>query len=363
MLNDLLDAVVDFGVDSFDESLVPFTSPSETMTVNANETVYDTETVTIGGNKVTVATRFRLDSPVLSSIQHRTTNATSVRDGQMTTYTDRQDFTGTIVSGLVLELEVAPDHWLGIDELALRIIRKANAALQASDTQILSLLRGYGWDRSGRRPVYVQHLGIDPAKYAAAAEQFRDMGAVDAINRLRANGNLSKAQSFLRMPNNNGPHVAAMELNKANREFSSNGTGFIGFAEAALNTLGLILKFHRERSTLEARLRADANDGEASVRLEEIRRIFTQAVTLRAFRNWGGTNEGQSQADVLAGRTGYYPQQVPCGRFTVIDQGGNPLAWDFWTTRGVQVDENTIVPAVGALNTVDVEAADPNDVY
>lgn len=342
-MTDLLGSLAVFdGLDDFDDTLTPFVPASSSVVVPTNTWVEDTEVLSFGGVDVTVPTRFRLNSPILSSIQHRLTNATRFdSNGVPQVYEDRQDFYATFVTGLDVQVAMNDGDWTDISDVALTIIRQASPNLTVSDQQLLALLKGYGWDRTGTWPLYVQHLGADPDKYAEAVTAFRQMGATDRTGSIRASGELSRVQSFWRAPAN-APAITSLEISKVDRSFSANKqTGFVGFAEAALGTLKYILSLHKERSLLIRDLTADPTDETAAARLGEIKSLFVQPMTLRAFRNWSGTNTGQSVSDALVGRQGWYPQQVSCGRFTVVNNGGSEVQFDVWRTANASTSVAT----------------------
>lgn len=327
-LTALNEAIVD-AFSSFDDELEPIVSLSEPITVPANTWVTDREIITINGVDMAFNTQFMFIDPILSSISHRTTNATNSETNEV--YENRKDFSAVVVAGRAVKVEVNPGEWQSLEDFALHLIRTANPNATSSDADILAVLKGYGWDQRGRHPMYLQHLGADPDLFAEVTHQFEALGAKENTASVKTTGQLSHVQSSWR--HSSGPDIASLEISKADRSRSRNGTGFVGFFEAAFGTFGYALAFHRERSALTKLKQAEETQVAATARDIEILRMFQNPSTRSAFRNWGGTNR---VVNVIDDTVNWWAQQVPCGRFDVVvgrnADGPEVATWSVWGT-------------------------------
>jgi hypothetical protein len=249
----------------------------------------------------------------------------------------RLDFNATVVCERDLEIEVKGE-WIPISAFALRFIRAGSPNLQRSDADILLDLKGYGWDPTGRLPMYLQHLGANEDTFKEAAQHFASLGAKSNTEgvKSRARGTASEIMHSYRHDDGGVP-IAQLEISHVDRSRSSNNTGFIGFFDAAWNTLTKVVAMDRTRTAIRKTLAEDPTNVDAAKKEQEIREIFSAARTFRAFRNWGGTTVVADALD--PSKVTYYAQQVPCGRFAV--GLGTPRTYSVWSTRAASAVEST----------------------
>jgi hypothetical protein len=238
--------------------------------------------------------------------------------------------------------------------MTVKALRKANPNMTRSDIDIMLDLKPYGFDPSGKLPMYLQHLGASEAGFAHAAQVFMELGARENTGQVRAQGLKSKLAHSYR--HDEGVPIHTLEISKADRSRSAAGTGFIGFFDASWNTFQTIVKIDRQRTALRAALAADPKNVEAAKAEAEIRQIFSTASKLRAFHNWGGTSLIYDELD----NTKYvcYPQQVPCGRFSLYTGNGSETKLlSVWGTRAqnLEAGETPVVAAVAAPETSEEE--------
>lgn len=308
--------------------------PGEVQTLVANQWLTSREEIEIGGKRYAYTTRVRLVDPILSSMALRKTNAT--------TMANRLDFNATVVAGRELEIEV-DGKFMPIQQFALQAIRQGNPGLHRSDADILLDLKNYGWDPSGRLPMYLQHLGANQETFRAAAAHFATLGAKDNTEgvKSRARGQASEVLMSIRHDDGGVP-IAQLEISHVDRSRSSNNTGFIGFFDATWNTFVKVIGMDRTRTAIRKTLAADPTNKEAAQKDQEIRELFSTARTFRAFRNWGGTTVLHDALDPT--KVTYYAQQVPCGRFAVAGTGGSHT-YSVWSTRAAAGGTEAMAPS------------------
>lgn len=327
----------------FEGDNAPITVPGEITTITANEWVTTSEEIIIGGQSVLLGVRYRFINPILSSLALRQTDAV--------TRTGRIDFTATVASKREMQVETT-NGWISLEDFICNALRIANPNLTKSNDHILLDLKHYGIDPSGTLPMYLQHLGANRESFEQIANQFMSMGAVNNTSQVagRAQGTRSKLLSSYRV--NEGVPIHTLEISKVDRSQSTSGTGFVGFLDGFWNTFTQVVKMDRARTAAKKILTTDASNAAAAEEEARIRNIFSNARTLRAFRNWGGTTVTTS---ILDDSVSYYAQQLPCGRFSVRSPQDQAVhTWSVWSTRTINSDE---MPTLGSESSGDEASA------
>lgn len=328
----LLDGLAD-DLTGFEGGNAPFVISGETISVKANEWTVTREDIAMGDKTFGFDVRYRFVNPILSSMALRVTN-TATRN-------NRIDFNATIVSKRELQILVGTE-WIDLSQMCVSALRKANPNITKSDADILLDLRPYGFDLTGQLPMYLQHLGANAEAFESVAQHFIALGARENTNQVRARGQRSQLIKSFR--HDEGISIASLEISKADRTRSATNTGFIGFLDASWGTFQRIIAVDRQRSALRKALEADPTNAAAAAKEAEIRQIFSTAQRLRAFRNWGGTTALVDPLD--NDKVTYYAQQVPCGRFAVVDNGTDKT-WSVWGTRNS--DEQPTAPSAVSM--------------
>lgn len=321
-------------IGSFEGGNESFIVPGEVSEVVANTPIIGREVVTINNRTREFVTRTTFINPTLTSITLRFTETDK--------NPRRIDFAATVASNRLLEVEVGDDRWMSMETFVPAVIRQMNPGQQdRSDIDILLDLKNYGFDPVGRLPMYLQHLGASEELFSRIAQDFIELGARDVTDeqRRRSNGKRSVVQHAYR--HDSGVAVAQMDISRNDRSRSATNSGFIGFLDATMTVLTEAIRFDKRRTTLYALQQQDPTNVEIAGELREISELFSTGLRLRAFRNWGGVHKAVNLLD-STGAT-YWPQQVPCGRLTVLDENKAEHRWSVWTTR----ESNTTQEAEG----------------
>lgn len=328
------DDIIDDILIGFEGGNAAYEVPGETITIKTGEWVTGREKIEIGGKLHEFATRYMLHNPILSSLALRITQAR--------TMTDRRDFTATVVTERSLQVQMNGE-WVDIVDIALGVLRRGNPNLSnRSDEDILLDLRNYGFEPKGRIPMFLQHLGASDEGFAEAAANFVDLGAKENTAQVaaRSQGRLSRVQASFR--HDEGVPVRTLEISKVDRSKSMNNTGFIGFLDATWNTFMQAVSYDKQRSAVARVLASDPTNADAAAKEAQIREQFSTPNLLRAFRNWGGTTTVLDPID--DDKVRHYPQQVPCGRLSVLDQrfaAGDVANYNVWSTRTANPEHQT----------------------
>jgi hypothetical protein len=353
VLGDLL--TEDFG--EFEGGNTAYEVPGEVASVTANEWFTARETVEINGKSHAFNVRYRFVNPLLSSIALRKTNA-NTRIGRI-------DFNATVVSNRELEVEVG-NQWVSLQDFALAAIRRGNPQLQRSDDDILLDLRSYGFDPSGRLPMYLQHLGASQEAFEAVAGNFRQLGARDNRQQVQGRTTGQRSQVLASFRHDEGVPIRSMDISRVDRAMSQNGTGFIGFLDGAWGTFTKVVAMDRRRTAIAKVQANDPTNAEAAEEEARIRQIFSNARSLRAFRNWGGTTAVLDPLDET--KVTFYAQQVPCGRFSIYGLGHEIETYNVWGTRQGNLDSGQIptenaMPSGTETNNQSTSADAVNEAY
>lgn len=335
LLDQIFDEILTDDISGFAGDNEAFQVPGEVITYVAGEPILNQEDIYIGGVKRTFVTQVQFIDPILSSMAIRHTDARTF-DGI------RIDFNATVVSNRKLSIQLPDGNWIDLLDFAIRMVRKGNPNLSLNNTEIALKLKNYGFDPSGRLPMYLQHLGANEDLFMRNSVHFQSLGALSNVDQVRNSslGTKSVVAHSFRHPE--GIRMSSLDVSKVDRTQSTTdtSTGYIGFFDAAFNTLTYIIGMDKRRSVLKKIGMEQGEEAFMSARQEEakMRDLFQTARLARAFRNWGGTARVVRQnvlEDDVVDSIEYFPQQVPCGRFAV-DSGygpGDTMTYSVWRAR------------------------------
>lgn len=273
--------------------------------------------------------------------------STSLRITNAATMANRPDWNMVLVGTRHAEVHIN-DRWIPDYEffaLLLTVGRKGSAR---SVEDVITSLKQRGLDLKGSMPMYLQHLGADPAQFHNVIRPFFERhGARDNTDEIQTTGTKSRTASSVRFEGG-GLKVASFEVSTSDRSRSQTGTGFISFLDGTYTTVRAIFEADRVISAANAVINdpnADAQDRALAQDRKEAAISYWNSGTQRSrrpFHNWGGTSR---VVDLGTSKVQYFATPVPCGRLTLLDAKGNPEQLSVWQSARLIPGGTTAMPA------------------
>lgn len=262
-------------------------------------------------------------------------------------------------------IELPSGATVSLPQLLLGLVnRNAPVDRQVTMEKFLAICHTMGFRPDGAMSMLFQQMRADEDKVASAMALMERHGAVDTTAVAQSkNEKIARQVAF--PDDHQGMPLVGIEISGMDRNMSPTSTGFIDIVNAAIESFQFAIEERRIASVLNRKLTENANSGrpwkDETVK-DKQREIGEHRARARNWiAGWGGRHQEVAEAPDGSGKlipTGaIYPDNIPCGTFTVLDSDRNEVTINVWTNTQ-NVSSTPANPTQAAQAIVDATTGD-----